>query len=231
MATGMTASRVARASSGRKMSTCWPAPPTAGLKEGVDDSRFESPTWMGYFARVSEHGEGQEEVVPVSHETEEEDQRDDGLGQGQRDVEEGLPFPAPVDARCVEQFTGTERRVVDVSDIDPEREERERQDHGQRAAEQMHRVELEEDREHQSRRRHDHHQQSQHEYQLASPEVPERQAVTRRYRGDQHDRGGADRVEQRVGDPLDVDVVALGRSGASTPRRRGESCRRSAAGW
>src|SRR4051812_7354326 len=48
IATGMTASSVASASSGRKMFTCWPPPPTAGLNEGVDDSRLDRPTWIGY---------------------------------------------------------------------------------------------------------------------------------------------------------------------------------------
>ena len=48
IATGTTPSSVASASSGRKMFNCWPPPPWAGLKEGVDDSRSERPTWIGY---------------------------------------------------------------------------------------------------------------------------------------------------------------------------------------
>ena len=47
IATGTTAISVASASSGRKISTDWP-PPVAGLNDGVDESGWERPTWIGY---------------------------------------------------------------------------------------------------------------------------------------------------------------------------------------
>src|SRR5207244_13436891 len=49
IATGTTARMVASASSGLKMFTDWPPPPTAGLNEGVEASRFERPTVIGYW--------------------------------------------------------------------------------------------------------------------------------------------------------------------------------------
>ena len=49
IATGTTAISVASASSGLKILTDWPPPPTAGLKDGVDESRSQSPTVIGYW--------------------------------------------------------------------------------------------------------------------------------------------------------------------------------------
>src|SRR6185369_2743162 len=96
--------------------------------------------------RVRKHGVRKEEVVPVRDEAEEEHQRDHRLGERQRDATKRLPLAAAVRASGVEQLRGDRRRVVDVREIDAERVERERQDHGEHAADQMQRVELEEDR-------------------------------------------------------------------------------------
>ena len=54
--------------------------------------------------RIGQHGIRQEEVRPVSREAEEEDERDDGLGQWQRDPPERCPLAAAVDPRGVEQL-------------------------------------------------------------------------------------------------------------------------------
>jgi len=61
IATGTTASRVASASSGRKMLTDWP-PPAAGLNEGVEESRLESPTEIGYWFESARRTYGRKKV-------------------------------------------------------------------------------------------------------------------------------------------------------------------------
>ena len=133
-ATGSTASSVASASSGRKMLTDWPPPPAAGLNEGVEESRFESPDRDRVLVRVRKHDVRQEEVVPVGDEAEEEDERHDRLRERQRDPAKREPLTAAVHACGVEQVSRERRGVVDVREVDAEREERERQDHRCRRA-------------------------------------------------------------------------------------------------
>ena len=76
----------------------------------------------------AEEHEGQEEVVPVRDEAEEEDERDDRLRQRECRCGGTPPLAAPVDPRGVEQVGGEGGRVVEVGEVDAEREEGERQD-------------------------------------------------------------------------------------------------------
>src|SRR6185437_15786823 len=160
--------------------------------------------------RVREDGVGEEEVVPVSYEAEEEHEGDDGLRERKRDAAERLPFAGTVHARRVEQVAWDRGRVVKVREVYPEREKRERQDDREHAPDQVQRVELEEDREHERRRGHDHHHERERQHEPAAGKLPEREAVASRDRRRQHDRRRAERVKQRVADPGAVDVIAEG---------------------
>src|SRR3954471_14674364 len=90
--------------------------------------------------RVREYDVRQEEVVPVGDEAEEEDQCDDRLGERERDAQEDLQLARAVHPRRIEQ-AGRERGcVVEVGEVDAEREERERQDDRELAPDQVHGV-------------------------------------------------------------------------------------------
>ena len=114
-----------------KIWTDWPPPPTDGLKDGVEASRSERPTVIGYWFEFARTHVRQEEVVPVGDEAEEEDERDDRLRERQRDPQERLQLAGAVHPRRVEQAGRKRSRVVDVGEVDAEREEREGQDHRQ----------------------------------------------------------------------------------------------------
>lgn len=96
--------------------------------------------------RVGQNDVGKEEVRPVGDEAEEEDERDERLGQGQRDSPERRPLPAAVDPGRLEERGGYRGRVVEVRQVDAEGEEREGQDDRERRPEQVERIQLEEDR-------------------------------------------------------------------------------------
>ncbi len=208
IATGTTAISVASASSGLKILSDWPPPPTAGLNDGVDGEQVPEPDGDRVLVRVREHDVGQEEVVPVGDEAEEEDERHDRLRERQRDAHERLQLAAAVDARGVEKPRRECGRVVEVREVDAEREERERQDDRERAPDQMHGVQLEEDRQHERGPGHDHHDQRQREDELPAREPADREPVPRRNRHHKRDRRRGERVVQRVDDPAAVDVVA-----------------------
>ena len=208
IATGTTASSVASASSGRKMLTDWPPPPAAGLNDGVEESRFESPTVIGYWFESARTTYGRKKLFQSATKLKKKTSATIGFASGSATRRNVCSSPAP-SARAASSRLGRERRqVVDVGEVDAEREERERQDHRRRTPDQMQAVQLEEDREHECGRRHDHRDERQREDELAAGELPEREAVPRGHADDERDRGCAERVIERVGDPVPVDVVA-----------------------
>src|SRR5581483_8421597 len=158
--------------------------------------------------RVGEDHVRQEEVVPVGDEAEEEDECEHRLREREGDAQECLQLGRPVDPRCVEEVGRERRHVVDVGEADAEREERDRQDHRQRASDQVHAVELEEDGEDERCGRHDHHEQRQREHELPPRELPDGEAVPGGHADGERDRGRAERVVEGVADPAPVDVVA-----------------------
>src|SRR4051812_6282994 len=158
--------------------------------------------------RVREYDVGQEEVVPVGDEAEEEDECDDRLRERQRDAHEGLQLAAAVDASGVEKPRRKCGRVVEIREVDAEREERERQDDRERAPDQVCRAQLEEDRQHERRPGHDHHDQRQRQDELPAWEPADCEPVPRRNPHGERDRGRAERVVERVDDPAAVDVAA-----------------------
>jgi hypothetical protein len=180
----------------------------------LSTARVAVPEQLGGLDRilrgVGDDGVRKEEVVPVGHEAEEEDEDDDRLGQWERDAAKGQPLAAAVRTRRIEEVARDRGHVVDVGEVDPEGEEREGQDHRERVADQVQRVELEEDRKHEGGARHDHHDQRQRQHDPAAGEGSEGQAVARRDRGGQHDRRGAEGVHERVADPGAEDVIAEG---------------------
>ena len=161
------------------MLTDWPPPPTAGLNDGVEESRFERPTVIGYWFESARTTYGRKKLFQSATKLKKKTSATTGLASGSAIRAERLPLAAAVDARRVEQVGRERGRVVDVGEVDAEREERERQDHRQRAPDQVQRVQLEEDREHERGRRHDHHDERQREDELAAGELAEREAVAR----------------------------------------------------
>src|SRR4051794_17288113 len=168
--------------------------------------------------RVREDDVREEEVVPVRDEREEEDERQHRLGERHRDLQEGLELACAVDARSLEQRRRQRRDVVDVGEVDAEREERERQDDRPRRVDQVHvtaeehdvigGVHLEIDREHERGGRNDHRDQREREDQPAAGEPAEGEAVPGGDAGDERYRRRGQRVDERVDDPAAVDVVA-----------------------
>src|SRR3954453_2687558 len=159
-------------------------------------------------AGVGEEDIRQEEVVPVGDKAEEEDERDDGLGERKRDAQERLQLVRAVDPRRVEGARRKRRRVVDVREVDAEREERERQNDRERAAYEVDRVQLEEDWEHERGRGDDHRDEGEREDELPAGDPADGEPVTGRHADDERDRGRAERVVERVSDPAPVDVIA-----------------------
>ena len=111
------------------MLTDWPPPPAAGLNDGVDDSRFDSPTVIGYCYESARTAYGRKKLFQSATKLKKKTSATTGLASGSAMRQERLPLAAAVHARRVEQVARERRRVVDVGEVDAEREERERQDH------------------------------------------------------------------------------------------------------
>ena len=153
IATGTTAISVASASSGLKILTDWPPPPTAGLNDGVDESRSQSPTVIGYWFEFASTTYGRKKLFQSATKLKKKTSATTGFASGSATRQEGLQLAAAVDPRGVEQAGRERGRVVEVGEVDAEREERERQDHREHAPDQVQGVQLEEDRKHERGRR------------------------------------------------------------------------------
>ena len=70
---------------------------------------------------VREEDVGEEEVVPVGNEAEEEDEGDDRLRERKRNAQERLKIAAAVDARRIQEPRWNRGRVVDIGEKDAER--------------------------------------------------------------------------------------------------------------
>ena len=172
MAAPLTSPRTrARCETANTIATGSAAISVASASVGRDDLKMsDSPTWIGELPVVRQERVGKEEVVPIGDEAEEEDQGDDRSREWDAKAPERGPFATSVDSRCVQEFRRYRGRVVDVSEVDAEREEREGQDHRKDASDQMDGVELEEDRKHERRRWDEHRDEGKCQDQLAPPE-------------------------------------------------------------
>jgi len=116
-------------------------------------------------------------------------------------------FTGTVDSGSVEEIVRHRRGEVDVRQIDPEREEREREDDRKRRTDQVNRGEFEEDRERECRVRNEHHHEGRDEHEPTELERGHREGVARGNRHENRQHQGNAGVQDRVAEPRPDDAV------------------------
>ena len=134
------------------------------LPEGKSGLVHISEVADNYVENVEDH-------LSVGDEVEEAYERDDRDRERQRDSPEDRELARAIDAGGVEKLARNARGEVDIRQIDAKREEREWQDDRQRRPHEVHRIDLEEDRQHERRVRDEHHHEGRDEDRAAKPEV------------------------------------------------------------
>src|SRR3954447_5760844 len=95
MTTGATATKVARASSGRKMSSPCPPPPVAGLNAGVEESSWDRPTWIGYCLESASTVNGKKKLVQSATKLKKKTSATTGLASGRATYRKVRYSPQP----------------------------------------------------------------------------------------------------------------------------------------